>query len=106
MGVAEAVADRFRTDAQLDGRLRNLTAYFQYSLYQNVCRSLFEKDKLLFSFLLTVKILDGSSEIDATEWRFLISGKTTSAVDEENPAPEGVTVSPFGPFTEGGCVIA
>jgi dynein heavy chain len=52
-------------------------------------RSLFEKDKLLFSFLLTVKILDGSKEIDATEWRFLISGKTTSAVDEENPAPEG-----------------
>ena len=52
-------------------------------------RSLFEKDKLLFSFLLTVKILDGSSEIDATEWRFLISGKTTSAVDVENPAPEG-----------------
>ena len=52
-------------------------------------RSLFEKDKLLFSFLLTVKILDGSKEIDATEWRFLISGKTTSAVEEENPAPEG-----------------
>ena len=52
-------------------------------------RSLFEKDKLLFSFLLTVKILDGSKDIDATEWRFLISGKTTSAVDEENPAPEG-----------------
>ena len=52
-------------------------------------RSLFEKDKLLFSFLLTVKILDGSNEIDATEWRFLISGKTTAAVDVENPAPEG-----------------
>ena len=36
-----------------------------------------------------MKILDGSKEIDATEWRFLISGKTTSAVEEENPAPEG-----------------
>ena len=36
-----------------------------------------------------MKILDGSNEIDATEWRFLISGKTTAAVDVENPAPEG-----------------
>jgi dynein heavy chain len=55
-------------------RLGNLKATFLRILYVNVCRSLFEKDKLLFSLLLTITINKAKGEVDADEWRFFLTG--------------------------------
>jgi dynein heavy chain len=72
---------------KLDERLEILNNHFTYYVYQNICRSLFEAHKLLFSFLLTIKIMQGNDLVDPMEWRFLISGKVASSVDIENPDP-------------------
>jgi dynein heavy chain len=67
-----------------------LNAYFTFALYQNICRSLFETHKMLFSFLLTIKIMQGENRVDAEEWRFLISGMAPGGVTAENPDPDWI----------------
>ncbi|WIA11828.1 hypothetical protein OEZ85_011917 [Tetradesmus obliquus] len=56
-----------------------LNQHFTYSLYVNVCRSLFERHKLLFSFILTMKIMQHAGVVDAAEWRFLLAGPVAAA---------------------------
>ncbi|TYZ61500.1 hypothetical protein PybrP1_006824 [[Pythium] brassicae (nom. inval.)] len=75
---------------QLEARLASLNDSATYALYRNVCRSLFEEHKLLFAFLLTIKLLQGANKIDMLEWRFLISGSTPSAVEAPNPDPNWI----------------
>ena len=48
----------------VEERSKALNDAFTYALFLNVCRSLFEAHKLMFSFLLTVKILQNRKEID------------------------------------------
>lgn len=58
----------------LNERLGYLNEEFLLSLYRNICRSLFEKDKMIFSFLLTIKLREMSKEINMEEFRFLLTG--------------------------------
>lgn len=41
---------------------------------RNVCRSLFEKDKLLFAFLLAARLMSAAGALDADEWQFFLTG--------------------------------
>lgn len=72
-----------RASSDLDERIANLNEHFTHSVYSNVCRSLFEKDKLLFSITLTIGILKGKDKVDDQVWRFLLTG----GVALENPFP-------------------
>mgnify|MGYP000067473068 CR=1 FL=1 len=89
----KAIRDSEPAD-EIPQRITNLNEYFTYSIYKNVCRSLFEKDKLMFSFLITVKVLQGDNEIPPDEWRFLISGQANKLEREQpqrGPSDEWIT---------------
>ena len=62
---------------------------FTELLYQNICRSLFEKDKLLFSMLICLKIMDEQGELDQREVRFMMTGGTSVEMKRPNPTGEG-----------------
>ena len=70
----------------LSKRLKNLDTHFTFSLYSNICRSLFEKDKLLFSFSLCITILRNNKEIRDDEFGFFLTGSLNLSQNEiQNP---------------------
>ncbi|XP_034447227.1 dynein heavy chain 12, axonemal [Hippoglossus hippoglossus] len=71
----------------LERRLRFLTDHFTYNLFCNVCRSLFEKDKLLFSFLLCCNLLLAKEEIEYCDFVFFLTGGVGLQKTIANPDP-------------------
>ncbi|KAL7390222.1 hypothetical protein ABVT39_017308 [Epinephelus coioides] len=82
-----SIAQSLKSDNVAE-RINNILEHFTLSIYNNVCRSLFEKDKLLFSLLLTVGIMQGKGQVDDQVWRFLLTGGIALDNPYPNPAPE------------------
>ena len=82
--------------SDLQERIQNLNDHFTFSIYNNVCRSLFEKDKLLFSFILCIGILKGKGEVDEDTWRFLLTGGVALENPHPNPFPQWLSDKSWG----------
>lgn len=58
------ICPRVRVLETVEMRIENINEYFTFSLYSNVCRSLFEKHKLMFAFLLCTRIMMNDNKIN------------------------------------------
>lgn len=88
LGLFEAGLDNSEKTEDVAVRCDNVNEFFTYSLYKNICRGLFEKSILLFSFTLCMKLMQGKDRINAAELRFLLSGATSTETVLANPAGE------------------
>ncbi|XP_035980517.1 dynein heavy chain 1, axonemal isoform X4 [Fundulus heteroclitus] len=68
-----AVGDSDPADT-VEKRISDIKDGLTFSLYRNVCRSLFEKHKVAFALSLCARIMMNEKKIKPIEWRFLLSG--------------------------------
>lgn len=71
----------------LDERLNILLEDMTLSIYINICRGLFERDKLLYSFLNVASIFKRSNDIKDEEWSCYLRGSTTDFTSFKNDVP-------------------
>ncbi len=65
---------------KIEERIEILIKDLTWSFYSNICRGLFEKDKLLFSFLNATAIMrraEGKEKISVDEWNYFLRGSMT-----------------------------
>jgi len=94
--------DKSPQNADLEERMKSLNTYHTASVYRNICRSLFEKHKLLFSLQMCVKILQRASKINNEEYQFFLrgGGLVDKSVQMPNPAPEWILDNAWDNITE------
>lgn len=78
---------RAEKSRKIETRCLNLINAFTYDLYSNITRSLFEKDKLLFSFILCSKIMISQGRLNEKEFMFFLTGGISMENTYENPTP-------------------
>lgn len=73
---------------EVEKRLIILIDDITKNFYLSICRGLFERDKLLYSFLNTAQILMRGNKISFEEWNCFLRGSPTDFKDKENKASD------------------
>ena len=69
--------DKSEKSDVLQTRLDILIKDVTESFFTNICRGLFERDKLLYAFLNASSILKRQNDISIDEWNFFLRGSAT-----------------------------
>lgn len=71
----------------LEERLSNLMKNITKTIFKNVTRGLFEKDKMLFSFMIAASISREAKVISEDLWSIFAKGPTPTDKDKFVPNP-------------------
>ena len=85
--------DNSKNSKDLDGRLNNLKTFTTTHMYKQVCRGLFQRHTLTFSFLICCSILKEAKKISPAEFSMMIRGAVGEEV--EQAMPENCTLLPL-----------
>mmetsp|Transcript_25850 Transcript_25850/g.41808 ORF Transcript_25850/g.41808 Transcript_25850/m.41808 type:complete len:1198 (+) Transcript_25850:570-4163(+) len=66
-------------------RMKLINEAFTKSLYISICRSLFAKDKLLFSFALCTKLMENAGTVNPVDLSYFLKGSTSMNSGKPNP---------------------
>ena len=85
--------DHATKSANAHERTRHLNDHLTFQVYAHLCRSLLERHKLLFSFLLAANLMRHHHEIGNDEWLFFLCGgsavgRTAAETRAANPLPD------------------
>lgn len=72
-------------------RIAFLTEAITKNLYSAICRSIFEKDKLLYSFILCTKIMMFDGRLKPNLLMFLLTGGDSPDLTKSNPSSDWIT---------------
>ncbi|CAM9220423.1 unnamed protein product [Chrysoparadoxa australica] len=76
---------------ELSARLEELIQDVTKSMFTNICRGLFEKDKMLYAFMIAVNVQRHAGEVSELEWRTLMVGAVVdAAMSEARPRPKSL----------------
>mmetsp|Transcript_28190 Transcript_28190/g.33408 ORF Transcript_28190/g.33408 Transcript_28190/m.33408 type:complete len:2629 (+) Transcript_28190:1-7887(+) len=79
----------------LQQRLLNVIEFSTFFMYNNICRGLFERDKVLFSALLCFSILRQRDEISPVSWPLFIRGAGPIDRTGQHQNPNTTRISEF-----------
>nr|XP_033183004.1 dynein heavy chain 6, axonemal [Bombus vancouverensis nearcticus] len=76
------VIETTEKEADLQRRLQTLLNEITLAIYTNVSRGLFEKHKLIFSFMLNIAVHINEQIVSQAQWNFMLRGPTRIVVEE------------------------
>lgn len=63
-------------------RCKLIRADITKGFYENICRGLFEKHKILFAFMIAMKIDRNEGRVNPREWNYFLRGPDKLTEDE------------------------